>query len=154
MLVLRFYLGDIMYVMRSDRVKEVAPMVNLKKIPHAPDSLAGLFNYRGRIVPVIDLCQLIHGYPCRMRLSTRIILIDFPNPPVLGIMAERVTEAINKSEEAILSPGIVMHNAPYLGGIVMEQKDMVHYIDLDRLASNLNFLPMLQNTTTHGAEID
>ena len=76
MLVLQFYLGDVMYVIKCERVREVAPMVALKKMPHAPDCVAGLFNYRGMIVPVIDLRQLIHGVPCQLRLSTRIILVD------------------------------------------------------------------------------
>ena len=79
MLVLLFYLGDVTYTIKCDKVREIAPMVALKTMPHAPDFFAGLFNYRGMIVPVIDLCQLIQGRPCQIRLSTRIILVDYLN---------------------------------------------------------------------------
>jgi len=147
MLVLQFYLGDVMYVIRCERVKEVAPMVALKEMPHAPDCVAGLFNYRGMIVPVIDLRQLIHGVPCQLRLSTRIILVDAlrsdNTPYVFGIMAERITEAVNKPESAFVPPGIVTQDTPYLGGIMMENKEMIQLIDLDRLSNSLHFLPML-----------
>lgn len=150
MLVLQFYLGDVMYVIKCERVKEVAPMVALKKVPHAPDCVAGLFNYRGIIVPVIDLRQLIHKIPCELRLSTRIILVDYlkhdTTPFVFGIMAERITEAVNKPEKDFVSPGIVMRDTPYLGGIMMENKDMIQFIDLDRLSESLTFLPMLENS--------
>jgi chemotaxis-related protein WspB len=156
MLVLQFYLGDVMYVIKCNRVKEVAPMVALKKMPNAPDCVAGLFNYRGMIVPVIDLRQLIHGSLCQLRLSTRIILVDSfrkdNTPYVFGIMAERITEAVNKPESDFVPAGIVMEEAPYLGGIMMENKEMVQFIDIDRLSESLKFLPMLGNGIENVAE--
>ena len=149
MLVLQFYLGDVMYVIKCERVREVAPMVALKKMPHTPDCVAGLFNYRGMIVPVIDLRQLIHGIPCQLRLSTRIILVDAfrkdKSPFVFGIMAERITEAINKPESDFILPGIVTQDTPYLGGIMMENKEMIQLVDLGLLSENLRFLPMLES---------
>lgn len=145
MLILLFYIGDVMYTIKCEKVREIAPMVKLKEIPHTPDFFAGFFNYRGLIVPVIDLCQLIQGRPCRMRLSTRIILIDYTGKDktshILGLMAERVTETVRKPEESFVIPGIRSDHAPYLGGIVMEQKKMIQYIDLDRLPNCISFLP-------------
>lgn len=150
MLVLRFYLGKQMYVINCSKVKEIAPMVALQKVPHAPPCVAGLFNYRGMIVPVIDLHQFIHGSPCQLRMSTRIILVDYlrqdKTPGVFGIMAERITEAVNKSRRDFIPSGITMKNAPYLGGILMENKEMIQFIDLDRLSESLHFLPMLENS--------
>jgi chemotaxis-related protein WspB len=147
MLVLIFYLGDTMYTMKCDRVREVAPMVKLKEVPHTPDYFAGLFNYRGMVVPVIDLRQLIQGRPCQMRLSTRIILVDYlredKTPAIIGLMAERVTDAVKKSQDAFVSPGLSIQEAPYLGGFIMEGNEMIQYIDLDLLPETLRFLPLL-----------
>jgi len=148
MLVLVFYLGDTMYTMKCERVREVAPMVKLKEVPHTPDYFAGLFNYRGVVVPVIDLRQLIQGRPCQMRLSTRIILVDYlrddHTPYIIGLVAERVTEAIRKSQDAFVAPGLIMQEAPYLGGFVMQDKEMIQYIDLDLLPDTFRFLPTLE----------
>ncbi len=102
MLMLLFYLGDDRYALESRRVVEVVPLVALKKLHHAPEYLAGLFDYRGLIVPAIDLCHLIRGTPCRSYLSTRIILVNYldrsPTPHIVGLMAERITETLNKPE--------------------------------------------------------
>jgi len=156
MLILFFYLGDVKYSIKCEKVREVAPMVTLKDVPNTPEYFAGLFNYRGMIVPVIDLCRLIQGRPCKMRLSTRIILVDYKKddntPYVLGLMAERVTEAVRRPKDAFLSPGINMGEAPYLGGVVMEEKKMIQYIDLDLLPESFNFLPMLQNPSDNAQE--
>jgi len=155
MLVLQFYLGEVMYVIKCDRVREVAPMVALKTMPHAPACVAGLFNYRGMIVPVIDLHQLIHGTPCQLRLSTRIILVEALKQDgtiyTFGIMAERITEAINKPESDFVPPGIIMPDAPYLGGVMMENREMIQLIDLERLSASLQFLPMLQRDGEHAS---
>ncbi|MEA2039413.1 MAG: chemotaxis protein CheW [Thermodesulfobacteriota bacterium] len=156
MLVLLFYLGEVMYTIRCDRVREVAPVVTLKHVPHAPDYFAGLFNYRGMIVPVIDLCKLIQGRSCVMRLSTRIILVDYlkegTSPYVVGLMAERVTEAVRKPESALVSSGINMRQAPYLGRVVMDENNMIQYIDLDLLPSTFQFLPMLESGIANESE--
>ena len=149
MLVLLFYLGEVMYAIKCDRVREIAPIVKLEQVPHAPFYLAGLFNYRGTIVPVIDLRLLIQGHPCKIRLSTRIILVDYlkddGTPYTLGLMAERVTDAIRKPDSAFLSAGLSMEGASYLGSIVMEDKQMIQHIDLDLLPESFGSLPMLKS---------
>lgn len=148
MLVLLFYLGDTLYTMKCDRIREIAPMVRLKPVPHSPDYMAGLFNYRGSVVPVIDLRRLIQGTPCEMRLSTRIILVEYPGKDgtsiLLGLMAERITETARKPDHALVSPGLRLEEAPYLGGLIMENRQMIQYIDLDLLPDAFRFLPMLE----------
>ncbi|OQX25463.1 MAG: hypothetical protein BWK80_15455 [Desulfobacteraceae bacterium IS3] len=145
MLILLFYIGDAMYTIKCENVREIAPMVTLKPVPHRPDFFAGFFNYRGTVVPVIDLCRLILGCPCRMRLSTRIILVDYAGKDnrtdTIGLIAERVTETVRKPKDAFVFSGSRAADAPYLGGIVMEQKKMIQYIDLDLLPNCIAFLP-------------
>lgn len=144
-----FHLGETMYTMKCDRVREVAPIVKLKEVPHAPDYVAGLFNYRGVIVPVIDLRMLIQGEPCEMRMSTRVILVDYVKedntPYILGLMAERVTETARREESDFVAPGLQMQEAPYLGSLMMEEKEMIQYVDLDLLPESFRFLPALEN---------
>ena len=76
MLLLTFKAAESLYAVDVVRVVEVVPRVHLRRLPHAPDFLAGLFDYRGRVVPVADLGALLGSEPCRDRLGTRIILTD------------------------------------------------------------------------------
>ncbi len=146
MLMLLFYLGEAMYGIHCEKIREICPLVKLEKVPHAPSYFAGLFKYRGTIVPVIDLRRLVQDKPCDMRLSTRIILVDFQNEDgtgyIVGFMAERVTETVRRSKEEFVSSGIQLNGAPFLGGIVMENDHMVQLIDLDRLPESFRLLPM------------
>jgi chemotaxis-related protein WspB len=154
MLILLFYLGDAMYGINCEKIREICPLVKLEKIPHAPEYFAGLFKYRGDIVPVIDLRRLIQDKPCDMRLSTRIILVDFENEDgrayVVGFMAERVTETIRQAKEDFVSSGVNLGGAPFLGGIFMENEHMVQIIDLDRLPESFKLLPMPDSGSSKG----
>ena len=76
MLLLTFKAAESLYAVDVARVVEVVPRVDLRRLPHAPDFIAGLFDYRGSDVPVIDLGIRLGSEGCRDRLSTRIILVD------------------------------------------------------------------------------
>jgi chemotaxis-related protein WspB len=76
MLLLLFCLQDERYAIPSRQVLEIIPLVDLQPIHQSPKDIPGFFNYRGCIVPVIDLCQRLKGQSARPHLSTRIILVD------------------------------------------------------------------------------
>lgn len=141
MLLLVFYLGDEKYLIKHDSIREISPMVVLKKMPRMPDYFAGFFNYRGQVVPVIDLCQFIQGYPCRMQLSTRIMLVDYQqaNQPaaIFGLMAEKLTEAIRKPATTLISSGPTLPKSHYLDGFIIECDKMIPCLNLETLLRQL-----------------
>ena len=75
MLLLTFTAGPNRYAVDVRRVVEVVPRVELQSVPHAPAILAGLLEYRGKVVPVIELGLLLGTRPSQDCLSTRIILV-------------------------------------------------------------------------------
>src|SRR5580692_2688337 len=78
-LFLLFQLGHDRYALEASRVLEVLPLLELKKLPGAPRGVAGIFNYRGRPVPAVDLSEMTLGRPASERLSTRIIVVNYPD---------------------------------------------------------------------------
>jgi chemotaxis-related protein WspB len=114
-------------------VVEVTPCAILRQVPHAPSGLAGLLNYRGTVVPVVDLSVILNGAASRSRLSTRILLVDVAAagaaPRLLGFMAERVTETVNCREEDLQPPGVAPPQAPYLGKIMLAGQAMIQRLD-------------------------
>ncbi len=137
MLMLLFYVGKDSYAIESSRVVEVIPRVPLRKIHHVPDYVPGLFNYRGTIAPVIDLCHLIQRVPSQFHLSTRIIMVKSPQPnttmPYLGLMAEKIIHTLNTADNDFVNSDVHMSEAPYLGGMILDKKGMIQQIHLERL---------------------
>jgi chemotaxis-related protein WspB len=142
MLLLTLQADESLYAVDVTRVVEVVPRVNLRRLPHAPVFLAGVFDYRGIIVPVIDLGMLLGSAPCRSLLSTRIVLVDSrpaeqasigPRPWLLGIIAERVSDVVSVKPEGVISAAMQLPTAPYLGSIVELDHEMAQLIVLDRV---------------------
>ncbi|HEY3130547.1 MAG TPA: chemotaxis protein CheW [Acidobacteriota bacterium] len=140
MLLVIFYLGKDPYALESSQVVEIVPRILLKELPHAPAYVAGLFDYRGVIVPVIDLCRMTQGRACSDHLSTRVILVRYPydgddgrKKRVLGLLAERVTETIEKSEADWAAPGVSVDEAAYLGDVISDARGIIQCLRVERL---------------------
>lgn len=140
MLLLLFHLGDEQYAIDSQQVVEIIPQILLRKLYQAPKYVAGVFNYRGKIVPALDLCYLIGGYPCRQRLSTRIIMVNYPMPDGstchLGLVAERVTDTVYKPEHEWIRSEVVSESNTYLGEMIPAEEGMIQRLRLDKLLSD------------------
>ncbi|MEH2413408.1 chemotaxis protein CheW [Nostoc sp.] len=158
MLMLLLNIGNERYAIESRQVVEVIPLVLLKTLPHQPEYIAGVFNYRGRIVSVIDLCQLMRGKPSCEYLSTRIVLVNYwgsnnpelKAPYILGLMTEQVVETLHKSESEFVNPNIQIDRAPYLGKMIVDEQGMIQCLRVEYLfseAQQLNLLPESDHNT-------
>jgi len=140
MLFLLFKLGNDRYALEASHVVEVVPLLELKKLPHAPKGFAGIFNYRGRPIPAIDLCELTLGQPARERLSTRIIMIETATEDgakhLVGLIAEEATETLRKDPKLFVDAGVRMSGAPYLGPVLMNGSETIQWVHEERLFSD------------------
>lgn len=132
MLMVLFRLDEDRYAVDARCIVEIVPLVEFKSVPHAPDFVAGLFNYHGAVVPVLDLCRLMRQRTARQLLSSRIMLIDYERlcglpagegPRILGLLAEHVTEAREFDQGTVPSP-VKTPDAPYLDGIFVHDGAM------------------------------
>lgn len=140
MLFLLFQLGKDRYALQADRVIEVLPLVELKKLPGAPKGVAGIFNYRGQPVPAVDLSELTVGQAADARLSTRIVVVNYPDETgrshPLGLIAEHATELIRRGREEFIEPGHKLGGAPYLGPVLMDKQGVIQCVHEQRLLSD------------------
>lgn len=137
MLFLQFQLDKDRYALDSSQVVEVLPRLDLKQIPQAPTGVAGAFNYRGKPVPVIDLCELALGRPARLQMSTRIIIVNYPDGNgtlhLLGLIAEKATETVHREPADFTDSGVTNDGAPYLGPVATDPKGLVQWIEVGKL---------------------
>ena len=134
MQLLTFTVAGQAYAVESRTVVEVLPLVPARPIPHTPAYVRGIFSYRGGFVPLVDLGERLAGRPPRERLSTRVIVVEFPGPsgggPArLGLVAENVI-AIRAAEDAEAElPALGLPDAPFLGRIFRLPDGTVQLID-------------------------
>lgn len=146
MLVLIFYVGETQYAISCKQIVEIIFLVKLQKIAQMPNYVAGLLNYRGDIMPVIDLCELLMKNQYSHKLSTRIIIINFRSKQGkiyrLGLIAEKVTETLTIQETDLNHSKLLEDSSFYRGEIINAQHGMIPLIKIESLLSEsqLQFL--------------
>jgi chemotaxis-related protein WspB len=137
MLFFLFQLGADRYALEASRIAEIIPLVGIKRIPHAPACIAGELEYRGKPVPVIDVSQLALGSPARQLLSTRIVLVHYPDESgathLLGLMVERATETLRREPRDFVATGVANTGAPYLGPVASDARGLIQWIEVPAL---------------------
>ena len=137
MLYLLLEVAGQQYAVEATRVVEVLPLVQVTVIPRAPSEVAGIFSFRGRPVPLIDLRRLTLRRPARPKFSTRIILVADNAADgaehLIGIIAERVTETTRRAPEDFKNTGFANPATPYLGGVATTDAGLVQRLDVHQL---------------------
>ena len=137
MLYVQFQLDDQRYALETGRLIEVVPFVELRALPRAPGYVAGLFDYRGSTVPVIDLTALALGRRSRDLHSTRILVLDYRpadgGSRALGLLAERVVETLKLAPEAFHEVGVEIPDAHYLGRVARDERGLLQTIEAQAL---------------------
>jgi chemotaxis-related protein WspB len=139
MLILQFRMGEDTYALDCRHVVRLLPAARLKRLPGTPAGVAGLLNFEGAPVPVLDLSALALGHPAAEHLSTRIILTEWPEGGrqrrLLGLLAENATNAVHCESNDFAAAGITAPAARYLGRVASLGGALVQQLELERLLS-------------------
>jgi chemotaxis-related protein WspB len=147
MLLLTFRAAGQLYAVDAARVVEVVPRVDLRPLPHAPAFLAGVFEYRGDVVSVVELGVLLGAGPAPGRLNTRIILVDRAAPAdghdegaspsrrrsLLGLIAEQVSDVSHVDPDSLIASPFRVPGAPYLGRLAETDRGMAQLIAVEKV---------------------
>jgi purine-binding chemotaxis protein CheW len=101
-----FKLGEELFAINVDQVREVLEIARITSLPKAPDFVRGVINVRGKAIPVVDL-RIRFGLPrATDTVYTRIIVLELVlngEAIVLGGVADSVHEVI-EIEPASIDP--------------------------------------------------
>jgi len=139
MQLLTFSVAGQAYAIESRRVVEVLPLVPARPIPRAPDYVRGIFTYRGRLVPLIDLGRRLADSPLQERLSTRVIVVAYRAADEdrgggqLGLVAENVISIVSADQADATLPPLGLEAAPFLGRLLRIGGRTLQVIEVDRI---------------------
>jgi chemotaxis-related protein WspB len=155
MLVLTFQVGREPLALDIRRVREVVPRVCLQPVSGASDWLAGVFVYRGQVVPVIDLHRLAGSGECPPHLSSRIILVPHGNQEtggaerLLGLLATQVAD-IREVPDERTPTNLTAGGRADLGSVIADGQGVVRVLTLDRLLPDTAWRQLLALPTENG----
>ncbi|MFS8115390.1 chemotaxis protein CheW [Rhizobium jaguaris] len=151
-----FSLGEEVFAVPVEVVREILDYAEAFKIPNGPDYLLGLRDVRGQGVPTIDL-RLKLGLSKTVPTShTRVLVLDIPIEAkvlTLGLVADRVFEVTPFRRDQIeAAPDIgVRWRSDYIAGVVRRENGFVVIVDLARLLSREDTVALDPHRAGHAA---
>ena len=133
MLFIVFQLGQDRYALDARLPVEILPLVQVKRLPQAPEGVTGMLDYHGVALPVIDLTALTLGHPAVERISTRLLIVELANGRRLGLVAERANQLLQRDESDFKPTGVTVEATPYLGPVTRDAHGLVQWIAPEQL---------------------
>lgn len=130
-----FHLGGEEFGLEILRVQEIIRMLDLTRVPNAPDFVEGVINLRGRVIPVIGLRKRF-GLDSRPHdKQTRIVIVEVKGT-VVGFVVDSVSEVLRIPCDAV-EPPPRLARAEYelVSGVGKLDNRLLLLLDVDRLMS-------------------
>jgi purine-binding chemotaxis protein CheW len=115
--ILRF--AGARYAVDMAHVAEVVPVPALTRVPGSPAWLSGVVNWRGRVLPVVDLRPLVGAPLSPLPTSARLVVLAVDDVEV-GIVADMVPGLLDCDPSALepIPATIATGIAPLVQGVV------------------------------------
>ena len=129
--LLVFTLGDARFGLAAMLIREVVRAVAIAPLPKAPAIAEGVINYRGTIVPVLDIRQRFRLAPAPLHPDQHFIVAQ-AGPRLVALRVDRATELLGISPSAIAPATAVVPGAEYTAGIARLADGLLVIHDLER----------------------
>ena len=118
-------------------VQEIIRMMDITKVPRAPDFVEGVINLRGKVIPIIDLRRRFGLSTRDHDKHTRIIVIEINNM-IVGFVVDSVSEVLRIPASTVEPPPPVVSGleSEYISGVGKLEDRLLILLDLDRLLSH------------------
>lgn len=98
--VVVFRLGNEEFGLAIDQVLSIEKMQSITKLPNMPDFIRGALNLRGKVIPIVDLRNLLKETESEVTEETRIIVVNI-DQAVTGIVVDDATDVLDISLDQI-----------------------------------------------------
>jgi purine-binding chemotaxis protein CheW len=136
-----FELAGENYAVDVTPVVNVLRMVEITEVPHAPSFVEGIVNFRGTVMPVIDLRKRLDLPVSEETKQTRIMAVSL-DKAMVGMIVDAVSEVAEISPDIIEPPSPILLDvdSDFLKGIAKMPTDggedrLVIILDLARVLS-------------------
>ncbi len=130
------------YGVEALRVQGIIRYQSPVKVPNAPDPIQGVINFRGEVIPILDLRKTFGLSPLRIDEFTVIVIVEFEGK-IFGIIADRILDMVDipvsRINPAAASNSTASQN--YLQAMVKIDGRLILILDLNKIITFDTGLP-------------
>jgi purine-binding chemotaxis protein CheW len=132
--IVGFRIGNETYGVRIGAVREIVRVPEITAVPSAPDTVEGVINLRGKIIPVMDLRKRFGHTEITANKKNRILVVELDNK-LLGLIVNSASEVLKIPPSEIEAPGSVFADGEsgYVTGVGKLKGRLIILLDISKL---------------------
>jgi purine-binding chemotaxis protein CheW len=131
-----FYIGDALCGMDILKIQEINKLMQMTKVPQAPDYVLGILNLRGQIVTIIDLGSKLGLGKTDITQEPRNIIVNSAGGHV-GLLVRKISDVVsvdmNKRESAPANMRGIQ--GEYFNGVYKTDTNLIGILNVDKVLS-------------------
>jgi len=116
------------------KVQEINRMVEITRLPQAPDYVEGVINLRGKVIPIVDLRKRFGLDVKEHDKNTRIVVVDISGH-VTGMVVDSVSEVLRLPTNTIEPPPEIVTgvDSQFIRGVAKLDDRLLIFLDLSKI---------------------
>jgi purine-binding chemotaxis protein CheW len=132
--VVGFRIGKETFGVRIGSVREIVRVPEITSVPSAPNTVEGVINLRGKIIPVMDLRKRFGHLDVQTDKKNRILVVELDNK-LIGLIVNAASEVLKIPPSEIEPPGTVFAEgeSSYVTGVGKLKGRLIILLDVSKL---------------------
>lgn len=134
-----FFVGEALCGMDILKVQEINKLIEMTRVPQAPEYVLGILNLRGEIVTIIDLGKKLGLKSTEISDKTRNIIVNSKGEHI-GLMVEKISDVVQAKFEKIEAPpaNIGGVQGKYFTGVLKTKDRLIGILDVGKVLEEEN----------------
>jgi purine-binding chemotaxis protein CheW len=132
--VVGFRIGNETFGVRIGSVREIVRVPEITAVPSAPETVEGVINLRGKIIPVMDLRKRFGQSDVQADKKNRILVVELDNK-LVGLIVNAASEVLKIAPSEIEAPGNLFAEgeSSYVTGVGKLKGRLIILLDIAKL---------------------
>jgi purine-binding chemotaxis protein CheW len=129
-----FFVGDALCGMDILKVQEINKLIEMTRVPKAPEYVLGILNLRGEIVTIIDLGKKLGLKSTELDDKTRNIIVS-SNEEHIGLLVEQICDVVQAEWNRIEKPPSNIGNlqGKFFTGVYKTENSLIGILDVEKV---------------------
>ncbi len=133
-----FNIGDEEFGVDILQVQEINRMLEVTRVPNAPEYVDGVINLRGKVIPIIDLRRRFGMERKEHDKNTRIVVVELSGK-VVGFVVDAVREVLRIPRSVTEAPPSIVGGVheEYITAVGKLEDRLLILLDLERVLATM-----------------
>jgi purine-binding chemotaxis protein CheW len=129
-----FHIAGELYGLPVAVAQEILRVESITRVPHAPPTIRGIINMRGRVLPVVDVRLRLGLAPAAIGPQSRILVVS-ARSRLLGLLVDAVEQVLRLDRNGVEAPppDIMTERSDYISGVYHLEEGLLILLDIGQL---------------------